>query len=97
MLSIVIGAWSEFSLMASCLDCYFVGRDESPKPSMSLSLSYESAAIDTIAEASLPLQSAGALIMDFHIVYDDSMDHEHPPGLWCQHVSQTPAWSPVEV
>ena len=35
--------------------------------------------------------------MDFWVVSGDSMDHEHPRGLWHQHLPSTEAWALVAV
>lgn len=63
--------------------------------SLFVSLSTESAVIDTTEDRCLlVLYSQQG---HFHMVSGDSTDHEHLPGLWCQHVPWVLARSPVAV
>lgn len=83
--------------MYSCLDCFFFfslfffgGMPQ--KPSFSIIFNYEFTVIDTTAkEGFLLIKAKGSSwITDFHIVSGDSIDREHPHGLWWQYGIRTP-------
>lgn len=82
-----------FSSMAFCLDLLLRGR-----VSLSLFLSCESVIINPMAKwHSCPLYSVEPRIMNFHMVYGDSMNQKHPHGFRHQHVPHTSAWSQLAV
>lgn len=92
--------FEEFSLMVSCLGCYFVwGRGGCWRCLLYLSSS------EVSQQSFRPLQkklfctllSADAQSMDFHMASGDSTDQGHFPGLRSQFVPQISASSPVAV
>lgn len=59
-----------------------------------LSLNYESSVIHNTAKVAFcSSQSGGEWIMDLHMVYDDSTDHEHGHGPRQGHQKHSQSWT----